>query len=189
MAKAGYGEQPNKGSKLQWFLLVIVIPIIFLIVLTLIIMTVAGKNVFEMAQQIPGVESLVTSEEEAINENKINELMADVADKSARIEQLEGELAGKDDTIEELNEEILALQTEQESEDQVNTDQEEMIKSISASFKDIDAEEAAPIIEQLDEVLAVSVLEKVPNEERGLILAAMDPEKAANLTSAFINRN
>jgi len=49
----------------------------------------------------------------------------------------------------------------------------------------MDPEESAPVISNLDQNVAISVLENLPDKERGPILSEMNHEEAANLTCAL----
>ncbi|RDY72156.1 MgtE protein, partial [Halobacillus trueperi] len=57
---------------------------------------------------------------------------------------------------------------------------------MAQSFQVMDPEEAAPILENMNQNLAVQVLNDVASEERGEILGQMDPEAAANIASMLI---
>ena len=59
-----------------------------------------------------------------------------------------------------------------------NTGIEETIRT----FQDMSPRNAAAILEKLDEKLAVSILDGLPQDSRGTLLGRMDAEKAARLT-------
>ncbi|MCA0969139.1 hypothetical protein LCM20_00885 [Halobacillus litoralis] len=189
MAKSEQAKQEG-GSKLQWFIFVIVIPVGFAITLTLIIFTILGINVFEKAEEyanrVPGLSEVVTTEDEQAAADETSQLEATIANNNAQIEQLEQEVESKQSTIDELNMQIESLENElvsaQESEEQTS----EKVGELATSFQGMDAEEAAPIISNMSEALAVQVLEQISSEERGEILGAMEPETAANLASSFL---
>lgn len=186
-------EKSAKGEKtgrFQWFILVILVPFVFAIMLGLIVMTIAGVNVFQKAQQIgnsiPVVSSMIPAEEPNQQEQEA-ELKAELENKSAQISQLESNLTAKEKTIEDLNEKIAELTNQLSQKDDNKKDREKVLQGLSSSFKEMEPNEAARIIENLEQNVAVSVLESLPDKERGLIFAQMNPEQAANLTSALYN--
>lgn len=183
--------QEKKTGKFQWFVLVILIPLIFAVMLSLIVATIAGVNVFDMAQKytkdIPVISSVIpNSDDEKSAENGSPELQAEIEDQKAQIESLEGKLTSREETIEELNQKVADLTNQLNEENKSREERSELLKKMSSSFQEMDAEQAAPIIANLDQNVAISLLENIPNQERGLIFAEMNPEQAANLTSAFV---
>lgn len=59
--------------------------------------------------------------------------------------------------------------------------------NMAASFQQMEPEEAAPIVENMSQDLAIQVLENVASEERGLIFGQMSPEAAAEIAGEIIN--
>lgn len=190
MALEEKSAKVEKAGKVQWFLLVILVPFVFAIMLGLIIMTIAGVNVFDKAQQIgsniPVISSVIPKDEASLEEQQL-ELKAELENKTALVNQLEGDIASKEKTIENLNSKIAELTTQLSEKDDQKKNREEVLQKLSTSFKEMEPDEAARIMENLDQNVAISVLEKLPDKERGLIFAEMNPEQAANLTSAFVN--
>ncbi len=191
MAANEYKNEGEKTGRFQWFVLVILIPLIFAIMLSLIVATIAGVNVFEAAQkyssQIPVISSIIPDQDEKeSSEAGSPELKAELEDKKAQIQSLQNELTSKDKTIEELNSKLSDLTNQLAAKNESKQERDQLLKKISTSFKKMDAEKAARIIANLDQNVAISLLESLPDEERGLIFAEMNPEQAANLTSAFV---
>jgi hypothetical protein len=54
MEKAMDGKERRKNNRFQWFLLIVLIPLLFAIIVTLLVSTVAGVNVFESAREYGG---------------------------------------------------------------------------------------------------------------------------------------
>ncbi|WP_181348755.1 MotE family protein [Thalassobacillus sp. CUG 92003] len=193
MAKSNPEEK--KSGKLQWFLVVILIPIMFLVTVTIVVLTLTGVNVFEEAEKygskIPGVSTLVSEDGQEEASVETEQLKATIANNNAEIEQLEEQVSSKDNTIEDLNQQLSEYEARLEKSEEAGEGDDtenppDKVSELASSFKDMDAEQAAQIIENLDEVIAVQVLENVPSTERGEILGAMDPELAASLTNAFL---
>lgn len=192
MAKDAHEKQEG-GKKLQWFFFVIVIPFVFAITLALIIFTLLGFNVFEQAEKyaskLPVVSQVVSNEEENPGEEQVDrtdQLQASLADRSAEIKQLQQEVDNKQTTIAELEEQIKELEVELAANSESGEAETNKVTELAVSFQEMDPEEAAPIIGNMNETLAVQVLEEVPGEERGEILGQMEPEKAASLVSSFL---
>lgn len=181
---------------MQWFFLVIVVPTIFALTLTLVVLTFMGVNVFDRAEnyanKIPGVSSIVSTSEEKDAQRETDQLEATIEDNNAEIDQLESEINNKDATIDDLNQTIAKLESEVESalEVEESVDSEDnRATDMAQSFQEMDEEEAAPIIENMEDTLAVSLLAQIKSEERGAILGVMDPEVAARLTSLMTDTN
>ncbi|MYL33144.1 hypothetical protein GLW08_01505 [Pontibacillus yanchengensis] len=195
MAEQEYNQlESKKTNKFQWFVFVILIPLLFAVTFALIVMTIGGVNVFQKVQEyggkIPVVSSMVSSDNTQENqEPQSAELQATVQDQNAQIQQLKGTVSQKNQTIEELNQQIEELTNQLNEKAKSDQQRSEIMKNMSSSFKEMDPEEAAPIIAQLDQSTAVSILQQMPDEERGNIFAKMSPEQAATLTSALVNNS
>jgi flagellar motility protein MotE (MotC chaperone) len=57
-----------------------------------------------------------------------------------------------------------------------------LIEQVAKTYQDMSARNAAQIVEQVSEPLAVELLQRLPVDVRGSILGKMDPRKAARLT-------
>lgn len=194
MAKSEQAKREG-GKKLQWFFFVVVIPIVFAITLALIITTLLGINVFQQAEkyanQVPGLSQLVSTEEEDAQKEETGQLEATIANNNAEIEQLEEQVQSKQSTIDDLQLQIESLEaelaaTEEVDEEEQASETSETVTDLASSFQEMDSEQAAPIIENMTEGLAVEVLEQIASQERGEILGEMEPETAANLASSFL---
>ncbi|WP_028782788.1 MotE family protein [Thalassobacillus devorans] len=186
-------SRPNESAgtnRLQWFFFVILIPVIFAVTLTLIVLTIAGVNLGDLAakygKDVPVVQSLFSYQAEKSKDHTINKMQYSLDEKTDRLDQLEQEIAGKNVTIEKLQQQVGDLQAKLSMKENTKEDKEAQVKQISSSFKDMDPEQAAAIIGNLDQPIAVTVLRNLPNNERGDILGELDPEQAAKLTSLFI---
>lgn len=190
MSSENIKKQRKEGGKLQWFLFVIVIPSIFAITLALIVLTVAGYNVFQISanigNQIPIVSNFIGNDKEKLELERTN-LLATIDDQEQQISNLQQELEAKDEEINRLNEQVQQLQQQLDEESQNQKQREELLSNVSESFTQIEAGQAAQIIQNLTDESALLILEKLPADQRGAVLAAMNPEKAAQLTQAFLS--
>ena len=190
-------QTKNKNEKMNpflWFLIVIIIPILFALILAYIVFSMAGVNVTnwmkDKASTVPVVSSLITTDEEKNSEQRNEKFKTALDNKDAEIESLTQEIMDLEGTIEKLERDLLKsekrntdnAENETEPEDEVIT-----VKKMSGSFKDMDPEQAALIIQRLDKDIAVSILKSMSNKVRGSILEVMDPEQAAELTEEIID--
>ncbi len=186
-------QDQNKGSKLQSFFFIIVVPFIFAITVVLIILTIRGVDVFDYAgkigNKIPGISNVVTTADEADNTRKTQQLKSSLTSSKDKVAQLKQEIDGKQAEIDGLNQQVEKLESELDSAKESKKDKTSTIKEVAQSFQEMDEKSAAPIIEKMDKNLAIQVLEKVPSEQRGKILGEMNPDAAASITNSLLAGN
>jgi flagellar protein FlbB len=191
-------------SKLLWFLFVVLIPLLFAITLTLVIMTVAGVNVLDAAKQygekIPGISQLIQDEQktsEQILKDRLIEQKATLEEKTLQVKKLEQELENKQKEIDSLKNEIERLNAEMETKQkstEAEQEQKQTMKDIVKMYESMSAKNAAQIITELSDNDAVTILSSLNSEKAADILEKMDPANAAKYTSllakkAEANRN
>ncbi|GGB30305.1 hypothetical protein F3157_13285 [Virgibacillus dakarensis] len=195
------GNQPKtqgkqKTNPIVWFLFAIVIPVIVAITLAIIIFTLAGVNVIDWVKNtgnnIPVISSFVTTDEEKNLQQTEEKMKAALEKKDEKIEELTQNVNDLEATIDKMEQEKLKLENRTTSDelDGSTTEQEsenDTVKTISSSFKEMDPKQAALIFQKLDSDMAISILKELSNKARGKIIAEMDPETAAKLTKMFIN--
>jgi flagellar protein FlbB len=184
-------------SKFQWFLFVILIPLLFAITLALVIMTVSGVNVFDAAkkygEKIPGIAQLIPNEKKASEEilkEDLIEQKATVEEKTMEIKKLEKELENKQKEIDSLKNEIERLNAEMETKQ--STEQEnqqgQTIEDIVKMYESMSAKSAANIIPEMSDNDAVKILSSLDSEKAAAILEKMDPANAAKYTALLTKR-
>jgi flagellar motility protein MotE (MotC chaperone) len=67
-------------------------------------------------------------------------------------------------------------------EEAASESEKKLIDQVARTYQDMSPRNAAQIVEQVSEPLAVELLQKLPVDVRGSILGKMDPKKAARLT-------
>ncbi len=179
-------------SKFQWVLFVIVIPILFTITLALVLLTIAGVNVFEyskvITQNTPILSSYVSSDENAVVENResvelqISSLEDTIQEKEEQIAELEKNLKEKETEINSLQEELLFLEEELLVKEEEQKTYGKTIAEISKMYETMSPKNAAVIIPKLDNEEAISILSALKTETVSKILEKMDPEDAAKYT-------
>src|SRR5699024_3308928 len=112
-----------------------------------------------------------------------------IAKQEVEIEELERESASLEDIVDDQGQQSKKLETSTEGKADNDDDAEEVdeVKQKASSFRKMDTEKAAKIVENLDKSTAIEVLEKLFGDVRGGILAEMDAKKAAELTEGMIN--
>lgn len=189
-----YNEKENKMNPFLWFFFAIIVPLIVAITLAFIIITVTGFDAWgwikSTGKNIPVISSLLPADEsekqEAIEkergelalkekEREIEDLLADNDELKAQIKQMEQKQAKLEKS----------LKTTRNTEKMKETE-DNQVEQFVGSFKDMDAKQAAQIIENMNEASARALLKEMPNKVRGKILEAMDPKKAAEFTQHLI---
>jgi len=188
-------EEKKPYNKFQWFLIAI-IPVFFTIFILLIVLTIAGVNVFqwskEVGSNIPVVSTLFKeAEEPSLDEmnGEIVDLKGEIKNREAQIAQLESELERGAEEKEQLIEEMQALEKEIEAFNIAPEAEEDKqaFKDIIRTYESMSAKKAAAIISALDDADAVQILSNVKADSLAAILEKMEPENAARLTKQLAN--
>ncbi|MGM8211752.1 MotE family protein [Virgibacillus sp. W0430] len=185
-------KKSKKTNPFIGFLFVVVIPLIVAIVLTIIIMVVAGVDVErwikKTGSQIPVVSSVVKTDEEKEHEQQQIKAKDIIEKQKSDIKQLTAEISSLQATNDELKQKIVKLEkaNEEERNNQTEAEQSNTVKKASTSFRKMDKEKAARIFQNLDKSSAVSILIELPNDVRGEILGEMEPTLAAELTERLL---
>jgi len=61
-------------------------------------------------------------------------------------------------------------------------EEQELMNQVARMYRDMSARNAAAIVEQLRDALAVELLQKLPNDARASIMGKLKPTKAARIT-------
>lgn len=182
-------KESKKSSRIQGFIFVVIIPLLFAITVALIAMTLLGYNVFEItkeySQKIPFASTIFNDDKtQSVEgfENKVIDLEAEIKDREAKITQLETKLDKKDQEIsrtqmekERLEDEIVELTAMKE-------ENKRAFKDIVKTYETISAKKAAPILSQMSEQEALQILSNIKSDSLAAIIEKMDPEDAARYT-------
>lgn len=187
-------ENKEQKSKL-WVILGILIPVIILaIVVAALIFILDSDTGREKLSNVPVISSFISDDtnDNGKNDHSTNDKSDKViAKQKDEIEELEREIASLEDIVDDQDKEIKKLEkSKEEKSDSDNDDDEEEVdevKQTASSFRKMDPEKAAKIVENLDKSTAIEVLEKLSGDVRGGILAEMDAKKAAELTEGMIS--
>ncbi|MCP8616520.1 MotE family protein [Salirhabdus salicampi] len=179
-------EKPNK---LQSFIFVIFIPTVFAITLMLVVLSVIGVDITSHAKafgkNVPFLSAFILDEDAEELEAKHRELEQTIKDKDQYIQQLEFENGQQKKDLESLQQEVEMLSQKLDETEHTEQKREEKIKTVTTSFKDMEPEEAANILEKMKEQDILLIMTDLSAKQRGEILAAMDSEKAATIIQTF----
>ncbi len=128
-------------------------------------LTVAERRAFELEEW----QKRLTEKERTLSsrESTLDIASGDVGIRSERLSKLE---AAK------------SQEGEQGAKDTASEAEKKLINQVAKTYQDISPRNAAQIVEQLREGLAVELLQKLPVDARAAIMSKMDPKKAARLT-------
>jgi flagellar motility protein MotE (MotC chaperone) len=143
------------------------------------------KNTKNFLNRVPGVEKLITTEEEMNIETMEAEYLAQIGDYQSQINRLMMESTEKDDEIEALERDIVDLNNqlaEYQSQIVSQNEQQARLEEVVSTYTDMEPESAARILSETTTEIAVDILNGVPSEARSEILSFMETEKAAELT-------
>lgn len=187
-------QQGKKINKFQWFLFVILIPLLFAVALTLAVLTIAGINVFDKAKdltnKVPFLSSMVEEEKpESLEllEKKTIELEAEIKDREAEIEQLEKQIEDKDLEVERSNLEKQQLQAQIDELNAVKDENKVAMKDIIQTYETMSPKKSAPIIAAMKEEEAIKILSSVKADTLAAIMEKMDSKEAAKYTELLTN--
>lgn len=189
-------EEEKKYSKIQWFLVVIVIPTLFAITVAVLVLTVAGINVFEKASEIRDKISFVPTQEEVNDkqalkeaESTLTKLKAEIEDREAVIFKLETEIEGKDQEIVTLTLEKEQLQAQIDDLLLSQEEGQQTFKDVVNTFETISAKKAAPIIAEMSDDEALKILTSLKPDVLAAILEKMSAQDAAKYTALLTNNS
>ncbi|OIU72226.1 MotE family protein [Rossellomorea aquimaris] len=179
-------EKENKEtSRFQWIVFVIFIPLLFAITIALIVMTVAGINVFEKAQSVPFISKVIPSASEEGKEqleSRIVSLQTSIEDKEAQISRLRSEIDGSEKYNEKLQATIEQQKLELEELRQIGEENKRAFKEVVSTFESMSAKSAAPVLMNMEDQEALKILSSIKPDDLADILEKMPPEDAARYT-------
>ncbi|REK55043.1 MAG: magnesium transporter MgtE [Geobacillus sp.] len=195
-------EREEKGSKLQWFLFIIVIPTLFATALALVIMEIAGINVLDTVKKhskdIPIVSQYIDvqkakSEWEKEAEKAIEQKNKVIAKQQKEIKKLENELATKQQEINDLTTEVNSLREELSAAEttagEANAQaQTPTMKDVARMYETMSEKNAAMILAKMPESEALAILSLLDSDKAAAILEKMPPDNAAKYTSMLAQR-
>lgn len=111
---------------------------------------------------------------------RISAKEVELAKKEAFVKSLDATLQARANELIALEQRLVALSLE------AQRTKDERIEKLSGVYENMDPEQAARAIEEMDPNLAVAILLRVRKREAGRILGAMDPQKASKISQDLI---
>jgi len=193
-------EEKSGYNLFQWVLFIVVIPLLFALTIGLVVMTIAGVNVFEKTKEvtanIPYVSDWIgtTEQDGKTDSEKVVELQAEIKNKEAKIDQLTGDLESSKAEVEKLlaeqdklNAQLKQLQAQQkETADQKQTNTS-AANNVAKTYESMDEESIAGIIINLTNNEAAAILQELSVEKQASVLENLEAKKAAEYTKILSN--
>jgi flagellar motility protein MotE (MotC chaperone) len=153
----------------------------------------AGEEMSKLLD-IPSIYAMTADERRAVEleewEKRIAEASRSMDEREVNLAALSADIAEREKTLDDERQEIAArIEALSKDMEALNagaagsgTPNSADIGEIVRTFQDMSPRNAAAILEKLDDKLAVSILDGVPQDTRGTLLARMDADRAARLT-------
>ncbi|OLN22787.1 hypothetical protein BTO30_07625 [Domibacillus antri] len=192
-------EEKKGHSTFQWIVFVVFIPLLFALTIALIVMTIAGVNVFEktkeVAANIPYVSEWVdtgSGQDGKSDSEKVVELQAEIKNKEAEIDSLQGKLTDSEKKIEQLLTEQDRLnaeykQLQQQQQQTVKEKETQQTSNVIKTYETMDEKSIAGIVINLTDAEAVNILKQLSVEKQAAVLEQVDAVKAAEYTKLLSN--
>lgn len=189
-------ENEKQKKSFQWFVFVVLIPLLFAIAVALVISTFAGFNVFnaagDLAKKLPFVGSSSQKNTTAtVNkqaENDVISLQAQVKDDEAKISQLQSKLDSKDQEIQRAQLDNSRLQQEMDSITASQKNSKRALSDLVTTYETMSPKKSAPIISKMTDTEALKILTSVKPEILASMMENMDPTQAARFTELMTKK-
>lgn len=205
-------EEKTKMNPVLWFFFAIIIPLAVAITITVVVLAIAGVDVAgwakDKASGIPVVSSLIGKDEKAGKEVTNADVEKQLQKRNEENDKLKKQVDELEGTIDGLEQKIAKQKNKEKSDKKAaeeegkegytagatasanqETGQNDPVKKMASSFKKMDAAQAALIVQDLSNSMAIDLMNELSTATRGQILQEMDPKKAADLTERFIKEN
>ena len=136
--------------------------------------------------KIPEQYSLTVSERRALElaewQRRLDERERSLASRDVALETLSGDLGARMQDVTRREELLVAAAENPAGQDGPTPSEQELMNQVARTYQDMSARNAAAVVEQLRDRLAVELLMKLPNDARASIMGKLKPQKAARLT-------
>lgn len=188
-------EEEEKGSKLQWFFYVILIPLLFATAMAIIIATISGVNVISkasgLAHQVTGMFGADGNEKgqkqsgtfsETQYKSQISSLQKQVTEKDKEISKLQSELDKSQQNNLKMKQTVSDLKQQLKKAQQQQAANQKKLKEIASTYENMNPENAAAIIQKMNDQEATGILSQLSSETLANVLEKMSADKAAKYT-------
>ncbi|MFD0049311.1 MotE family protein [Actinomycetes bacterium NPDC127524] len=195
-------KEEKKNNRLQWFLFVVLIPLLFTITIALIVLSFAGVNVLHasksLADNIPFISKMTGSSDKnnkaakegsTDSKKELAQLEAGIKSKTAEVAKLENIIDSKDQEIQRSSAEKQQLENEIKDLNAAQADNKRAMKDIVTTYETMAPKKAAPILTKMPDDNAVRILSKIKAASLAAIMEQMQPADAARLTKKLTDFN
>ncbi|TYS61609.1 hypothetical protein FZC74_04840 [Sutcliffiella horikoshii] len=180
-------EVEEKYTFLQKLLYLFIIPLLFTLVIVLGYLTYEGKNIFEVAQSfLPAKEEVITTEEDKEEEEGSSSTQNDNTNSSQEIILLERQVSDKEREITKLVASLEEANSKIEDLEKQQQDIRSSTKELAKLYEGMSTNKAAQIIIELDEDMALLILNELSTSKTSSILGQLEPEQAARFTELLL---
>ncbi|MGD6992383.1 MotE family protein [Sutcliffiella horikoshii] len=182
-------EVEEKYTFLQKLLYLFIIPLLFTLVIVLGYLTYEGKNIFEVAQSfLPAKEEVITTEEDKEEEEGSSSTQNDNTNSSQEIILLERQVSDKEREITKLVASLEEANSKIEDLEKQQQDIRSSTKELAKLYEGMSTNKAAQIIIELDEDMALLILNELSTSKTSSILGQLEPEQAARFTELLADK-
>ena len=134
--------------------------------------------------EIPERYALTVAERRALEleewQKRLDERERELGTRESAVDAASGDIGTRAERL--AQQEASQQQSDSQGPDESADAERKLIDQVVRTYQDMSARNAAQIVEQVREPLAVELLQKLPVDARASILGKMDPKKAARLT-------
>lgn len=179
-----------------WFIFAIVLPLIIASIITVIVLSFSGIDVIgwatEKGSTMPVISKYIKTDEEKDIMLKLDRAEETIEKQKEEIEDLKSEIESLEAIKDQQEQDIVKLENktiidESAEGSSATIEVSEQLKQTAGSFRKMDEQKAADIIQNLDKESAVDILEQLSNDVRGKIMEEMEPKNAADLTKRMLS--
>ncbi|RYL95342.1 hypothetical protein EWI07_02210 [Sporolactobacillus sp. THM7-4] len=181
-------KESGFGFKLFKFLLAVLVPILFLLLLTLLFLKLAGLDPIEEAKRLVfgqgSPATMQTGNGTSGSGSQIAALKQKIAVQNSTIKRLQSDSSKKSDQISQLNSDLKQAQAAAKQQTNASKNQASAGRQAvyAQTYKNMDPEKAAAIFEKLPTRKAAMYINMMDNKTKAQILENMTAGKAAALT-------
>ncbi|UOF89359.1 hypothetical protein LSG31_15820 [Fodinisporobacter ferrooxydans] len=176
----------EKKNRFQWFLYIVCIPVLFTLLLSMVVLSMLGfpvigklKTVFHSMYthgNATNVQKTANQKQTTANQNSNGNLQAAIRQLQSKNQQLNQSNNSDNQEISALQQQVKQLRQQLTAANQVSQTYVDQAKVYAAMQPD----QAAKIIQQLPENVALQVLSHLQQTTEAAIFDKMDPKTAAN---------
>lgn len=139
-------------------------------------------DIWVQRQLFPPKECYTKEEVDALKEvldERTHELEHDIETQKEYLVSLESQVAEHLSQIEEARNEIAEFMN------QVAEEEERKLKTLASFYENMQAEQASPLFGNINDNLAIQILDRMDARQAGALLALLPPSRAARITAEF----